>query len=540
MLSVPGPIGEQHMSTARPEIIQRSFKVSRWIHKYLGLFLVLFLMWMSISGVLLNHPELISGISVPRWLIPSQYHLKNWNRSAMINLVFSTKDPRVAFAAGKAGVWKTVDAGESFTPMADGFPASPYYRKTKSIFLLEDPIRALFAGTKGGLFVNDLRDEAWRPMPLGAWHEEVVKIFRANDRIVVFTPSRAYASPVHSSDFNFQEVSLMREEPGPQVSLIKLFFDLHDGKAWGLPGKLLFDLAGGTLFFLSISAFYTWYFPWQRRRNKRSILLTHPTSRKVFKTLFKYHLKIGIWVCVMLLIMGGTGLFMRPPLLAVIARGNIPAGYYPGLLPTNPWHQKIHNALYDGVEDRILIQATDGLWLGPADFSAPFQRQELDIPVFVMGATVFEPYGSNGFLVGSFNGIFHVERGTGKPIDILTNLEVSNVSPTRPSANMVTGYFKTPAGEEFICTHKQGVLPVGNADARGRFAMPPELQSDFRMSLWNYLFEIHNGRFFKDLVGFFYILIVPVGSLLFLSITLSGIYDWLLLHVFRKRAPLKR
>jgi hypothetical protein len=37
------------------------FKISKWLHKYIGLVLLLFLMWMSISGVLMNHPELISG-----------------------------------------------------------------------------------------------------------------------------------------------------------------------------------------------------------------------------------------------------------------------------------------------------------------------------------------------------------------------------------------------------------------------------------------------------------------------------------------------
>lgn len=56
------------------------------------------------------------------------------------------------------------------------------------------------------------------------------------------------------------------------------------------------------------------------------------------------------------------------------------------------------------------------------------------------------------------------------------------------------------------------------------------------MPLWNYLFEIHNGRFFKDLVGDWYLLIIPLGSLLFILITLSGVYDWLYLRVLRKRS----
>jgi len=51
------------------------------------------------------------------------------------------------------------------------------------------------------------------------------------------------------------------------------------------------------------------------------------------------------------------------------------------------------------------------------------------------------------------------------------------------------------------------------------------------MPLWNWLFEIHNGRFFKDLIGEWYILIVPLGSLLFVLITLSGVYDWIHIRI---------
>jgi len=36
--------------------MKRFFHISRWLHKYVGLLLILFLMWMSISGVLMNHP----------------------------------------------------------------------------------------------------------------------------------------------------------------------------------------------------------------------------------------------------------------------------------------------------------------------------------------------------------------------------------------------------------------------------------------------------------------------------------------------------
>jgi len=131
-----------------------------------------------------------------------------------------------------------------------------------------------------------------------------------------------------------------------------------------------------------------------------------------------------------------------------------------------------------------------------------------------MGATVFEPYGDGGYLVGSFNGIYHLERGSGRAFDLLTGLPAGQVSSVRPGDTMVTGYFRTPEGEEFITAqfitaHEQGLLPVGDVKPRGRFAMPSEMAGGYRMPLWNFLFELHNGRMFKDLIGDWYIAFHP-------------------------------
>ena len=510
--------------------------LSKWLHKYFGLFLILFLMWMSLSGVLLNHPDIISGFSVPGWLVPDQYHIRNWNRSALTQLVYSQHNPDIAYAGGKQGVWKTTDGGRSFHPLRDGFPESRYYRKTAHIFLLEGETPLLFAGTNHGLYVCNLSNEKWKPVSLGSEPEPVRKILQAKDSLLVFTDSHAYQSPLPPQALLFKPLRLARTSHEKQVSLVRLFFDLHDGKIWGLPGILLFDITGLILFFLSVSAFYSWYYPWKRKREKSKQKVKRPRSlRRLFKWFLKYHLKLGIWTAGIMLLIGGTGMFMRPPLLAALANGNISAFWYPGPLPDNPWDQKIHNALYDAVEDRILIQATDGIWAGSPGGAQVFQKIDLQVPIFVMGATVFEPYNEGGYLVGSFNGIYHRQRAAGKSIDILTGREAQEISSVRPGDKMVTACFTTPQGETFINTHYQGILPVDNAQLRQRFAMPEELESDYRMPLWNYLFEIHNGRFFKDLIGTWYILLIPLGALFFILITLSGVFDWLYLNVFRKR-----
>ncbi len=512
--------------------MQSIFKISKWLHKYIGLVLLLFMIWMSISGILMNHPGLISKISVPAWLLPPQYQIKNWNRSALVDLVFPRENPDTAYLAGKQGIWKTIDAGQTFTPFANGLPNSDYYNKTKDLLLLEES-NQLLAGTDGGLYVCDFNDGIWQAIELGEERIQVVKILNIENQLVAVTPSGIFLSPIKNNSFNFKEARLIRQEKEERISLVKLFFDLHDGKVWGLPGKLIFDATGLIIIFLSLSAFYTWYFPWQRKRNKDSVLLANPNSRRLFKFMFKYHLKIGIWIFAILLIIGGTGFFMRPPLLVALANGSIPASLYPGFREHNPWEEKIQNALYDAVEDKIILQCTDGFWVSKS-FHEPFVKSEIPAPVFVMGTTVFEPYGTGGYLVGSFNGIYHLDRETQKAIDMLTNKEAKNVSPMRPGDYMVTGYFKTPGGKEFITNHEKGLVAINGAADESFLNMPEEMTTNPKFPLWNYLFEIHNGRFFQDITGKFYILILPLGSLLFVLISISGLYDWLFLNVLKK------
>ena len=57
-----------------------------------------------------------------------------------------------------------------------------------------------------------------------------------------------------------------------------------------------------------------------------------------------------------------------------------------------------------------------------------------------------------------------------------------------------------------------------------KFLLFPWEKKDLRQ---DYVFEIHNGRFFKGILGEWYILLLPLGSLLLVFITMSGVIDWL-------------
>lgn len=523
--------------------MRRLFRTSRWLHKYVGLVLILFCIWMGGSGILINHPHLIRNIAVPAWLVPPQYHVRDWSRGALRCAVFSRRDARVGYVGGILGVWRTDDGGRTFEPMREGFPQSYIERQVASLVLDERTAGdRLFAATRGGLYVCDLRTGRWRRVTLEneqvvPWeHRAVLRLVRVGDDLLALTDSHVYRASLADRPPVFADVTPARVGDGPRrVSLVKLFFDLHDGKVWGLAGRLLFDLMGLAIVFLSVSAFYVWYAPWRSRRRNAPNPPTLPRPH-LYRWMVKYHFKIGIWTAAVLLVIGSTAVFMRPPLIALLADGAVPRAAYPGRLPDNPWHERIHNALYDPVAQTLLIETTDdGFWRGPADFSRPFARADFRAPIFVMGTTVLEPYGQGGFLVGSFSGIFHVERDTGRAIDLVSGRPAGHVSRFRPASLMADGFLRLPDGDEFVATHHRGLIPLAGVRREGRFPMPVEMAREFRLPLWNYMFELHNGRIFRDLVGVFYALIAPLGSILFVLITLTGIYDWCYLKLTSHR-----
>ena len=491
----------------------------------MGLFLLVFIVWMSLSGMVLNHPELIRNVSAPHWLIPPQYRIENWNRGALRTAVFSERDPNLGFLAGSQGVWRTRDGGMSFERLAIGFPVSEIGRQTSSLFLDELHGR-LIAGTRDGLFTWRLGGDRWSPVVLPVAEARIYKLLRVGTDLLIVTPSHLLRWPLTAPASSISVAALTASvDPQETIPLVQVCFDLHSGRLWGLGGRLLFDFAGVVLIFLSLSAAYLWYWPW---KVQRAIRRRQPVkgSNPLYHGLLKYHLKLGIWLAVLLLAIGGTGFFMRPPMIALLAFGRLPAELYPAPLPKNAWHDRFRNAVYDAARDRLLIEATDGFWQTTGDLTQPLQPVAAPAPVFVMGTTVMESEVGGRLLVGSFSGLLQVDPQINSVVDVLTGQDACLVSRIKPAETMVAGYFELPDGEAFVVDHYRGLLAMGGKDLCGRFQMPTEMVKQFRLPLWNFLFELHNGRIFRDLIGPWYALILPLSSLLFVLMICSGVYDW--------------
>ena len=517
-------------------MFRRVFAVSRWVHRYLGLVVFLYLILEGITGVLLNHPTLIAGFSVPRWMVPASYHIEDWNRGSLRTIVFSEQNPSLGYLGGSEGVWKTTDGGVTFEPMASGYPCSRADRRTNHLLLLEDDSSArLFAATRNGLFACSLQDEAWRRVTLSEAAEEVLKILRVEDRLVVLTDSGAYESSLGTgpSAFTFRPVHLDRNESGEkeEIPLVMLMFALHGGEIWGLPGRLLIDTVGIGLVFLSVSAIYIWYFPRARRwfpRGPGKVRRGEMIKRRIYRWLYKYHVNVGIWTMAFLVLIAGTALFIPPsPLVLLAIRTKMPRQYWPGTLPSNPWHESIGSAAYDPSRGELLIEAKGDLWRGPADFNAPFTKDESRPPVGPMGTNVMEVVADGALLIGSFSGLYECSPDGGPVIDLSTGKPRDPSELRGPFGRWPTaGYFQTPADEKFVTTQEQGIIAIGEAQLDGRFRMPEAMVHGYRMPLGSFLHEVHNGRIVRDWTGSGGFLIPVLGAMSLLVVSFTGLYDW--------------
>ncbi|MBN2706503.1 MAG: PepSY domain-containing protein [Deltaproteobacteria bacterium] len=502
------------------------FRYSRWVHRYIGLLGILILAYfilMGVSGILLNHRGLISGYSLPVKLMPPSYRYRNWNRMALRDVVFSTRNENLVYAGGREGVWVSADGGRQFRKLERGFPVSAYLQDSGCLLLVEEGSETrLFAGTRSGLYYCDpnAADPQWESVAeKGLRGEQVVSLLQVKNRIFAFTSSCCYAAKVTAASPQFS-----RHELAPpavcesRISCFLFLLTLHDGSLFGLPGRLLVDGVGLALIFLCASALYIWFVPWRKRQ--------FPGRRKkarFYQFFYRYHLKIGIIGAFFITVIALTGMLIWKPIQPHIIRHTLPAFCYPAERSANPWQGRIDKAAYLAEEGQLLLATRDGFFVGPVENRGNFTPLASRLPV--RHATVLKPLAKRQLLVASFtNGLYLWERACDR---------VSKLHRSR-GRTMVTAAAVRAGEPLFWTSYEHGLTPLAKM-ADLPFTMPPALAEAGRISLWSFLLGLHNGHLFQDLLPAHW-WIVQIGGLLLLLTTLSGTYDWFYRKGFFKKA----
>jgi hypothetical protein len=497
-------------------------KFFRKYHKWPGLIFTLFILFFAVSGIILNHRELLSSFDINRKLLPKNYSYRNWNLAAVKGQEKISPDTILLY--GNIGVWLTDRTYREFNDFNQGFPKGIDNRKVSSVSFSRSA--GLYAGTLFGLYRYDRPYKKWREVTLPVTEKRIVKVLPVGDTLLVMT--RSFLLRYTAADgFSHAEVLPVPagEDDDGKASLFKTLWVIHSGEIYGTIGKLIVDLVGISFIIICITGLIYFFMPYilKTMRNEAK-------SRMKGFNLFslRWHNRLGSWLVIFLLLTTMTGMFLRPPLLIPVASARVGKIPYTEMDDPNPWFDRFRDILYDPSLHRFLVATSEGIYYSDDYMQSPLKRFEVQPPVSVMGINVFDRTGPGQYRIGSFSGIFSWDPAKNLVIDDITRtpyVETGNGgSPF--GAISVAGYIRTSDSADLIFDYGGGVIALN-----GRVkmtAMPEKIISASPISLWNACLEIHTGRIFEPFLGNFYILIVPVIGLSAVFIIITGFFSWYL------------
>lgn len=503
------------MSSAKNKI-----KRLKKYHKWPGLIIAFILIYYAISGILMNHRELISGVDVNRNILPANYHYKNWNLAALKGSENISQDSILIY--GNIGIWLTDSSKQNFNDFNKGFDRGIDKRKVYDVH--QSSSNNLYAATLFGLYAFDKNINQWQKFELQTDIDRFVAVISKGDSIIAMNRSYIFVGKDHGIHTTFKKIQLKAPSGyEKKVGLFETVWQIHSGEIFGLPGKLFVDFMGILVIILSVTGIVYFFFPKLIKRRKQK----QKETKKLVNTIrwsLNWHNKIGGWFIPFLVILALTGMFLRPPLLLTIARANIPAIKYTHLDQTNPWYDDLRDIMYDYHKETYLLAGYNGIYQLKTLKSTP-RLFPVQPPVSVMGINVFEKFDHNSYLVGSFSGLFLWNPTNGGVYDFISKAPYRNNSSGRPFGTYaISGLIKGNNKQLYAVDYTHGVFELGKHESFPR--MPENIRKSSPMSLWNLSLEIHTGRIFHFLLSDFYILLVPLTGIVTLIVLISGYLIW--------------
>jgi hypothetical protein len=489
-------------------------------HKWLGIIFGLIILTYVFSGIVLNHREALSFIDVNRKLLPKQYRYQNWNNAAVKSTLKVSPDSILVY--GNIGIWMTDSSFLDFADFSNGFPKGIDNRKTFQ--MIKTIGNRLLAGTFSGLYTFNYKENKWISVTLPVREKSIVDIIQKQDTILVLTRSLLLKTTDLKS-------FIVTQLPPPEnydnkAGLFKTFWVIHSGEIYGTAGKIIVDFAGLVFAFLTITGFIVFVNRIVLKKNRKPDEV-RVRLKNTNKWNIKWHNKLG-WIALAVLILNTTtGMFLRPPLLALIGNSRVGKIPYTELATPNPWFDQLRRIYYDKETGRFIVITMDGLYYSDDNFNTELKQFMFQPPASVMGVTVFEKLDSCRYLVGSFEGLFEWNSLSGEVFDYIKKQKYTAPSDAgRPIGDfLVSGFTRDFKNEEYYFDYDQGAVNINRLQS---FAVLPEkVIRNTPMSLWNVALEIHTGRIYQSVIGDFYVLVVPLTGLIVLFILISGFIVWL-------------
>lgn len=472
-------------------------------HRWFGLVLSVFMLVFCVSGIILNHRQLFAGCEVSRSLMPSAYHIKNFNNgiikgSIKINHRISKTPSDSILAYGYGGVWLTDAEMKSWKDFNKGLPKNVDGRNIRNIVQTKNG--EIWCAAMMDVYRFDGKE--WKMFPLADKEERIADITLTKDStsIIAMTRSAVYEISGKKTDAANKKTDVLRKIIGqpegfvPEVTLFKTVWNLHSGAFFGLAGRLVVDAIAIVLIILSITGIILFILPYRIRRQKR--LQAREKMLKLGKQMVfnaKWHNKLGYTTIILTLWLAITGMCLRPPLMIPLAMNKTTEKVKDG----NVWHDKLRAIRWDAAEGNWVVSTSEGFLRVDEHFcQKPVLLDKKQSPkISPMGVNVFESDGKGGWLIGSFSGMFRWNPEKNLIVDYFTGKANQGKSMIPISSSLVSGYSKDFfGGKEVIFDYSKGAN-------LGETASTPELLSATPMSLWNVALELHVGRCYSPLLG---------------------------------------
>ncbi len=440
-------------------------KKSTWRrqHKWLGIIVSVIMMMFCVSGILLNHRQLIKDVNVSRTYLPSRYEYHNWN-GGLLRGTLACGDTVLLYGSG--GIWQTTTTASSFSDFNQGLPQGADYRQIRN--LVQTRQGDLVAVSPFGLYRRK-GHAAWCKMDVAPdngdrWTD--VAVF--GDTLVALSRSAAYvALPPYTS---FRCISLQAPAGhDARPTAFRTVWLLHSGQLFGTAGQLVADAVAVVLALLCVSGLVFWL---------------RPKHRALLQTTLRLHDVLGRRTIVLTLLIALTGWCLRPPVMIALVTAKLPSLPGTTLDSDNPWNDKLRAIRHDDTTADWLLSTSDGF------FSLDLTRSTTKAiaaapPVSVMGINVLQKNSEGKWLCGSFSGLYVWDRQQGTATDYFTG----EPAPKKVGA---------PFGKKAIAGISQDFkAPVVAEYYEGtNFAPQPASMNRLPMSLWNVALEVHSGRLF--------------------------------------------
>lgn len=445
--------------------------------------------------------------------MPGDYHYKNWNLASIKGFLPINDTEMLAY--GNVGIWKTNQNFTEFSDFNAGFPKGIDYRKIFCMISAEN--NRLFAGTLFGLYEYSVKNAAWQKIALPIDNQRVVKLLEHDNNLIILTRSEMWEMPLKGvTTFKSIDVPATEDHSG-KAGMFRTLWVIHSGEIFGLTGKLIVDMVGLSVIFMTITGFFYFFLPKFAKKIKEN---SRKKLQRLNRKTINWHTLIGVYGIPILIVTTLTGMFLRPPLLIPIANKEMTA--IPGtiLANENVWHDKFRDMVYDSTTNEFIISTSEGfIALDRNSKSSVTRKLQAQPPVSVMGINAFEHLGDANYLVASFSGIYKWDMLNGTTTDIITGLPVTGQSEGNPFGSVaVAGVYMKDKQLLAFMDYGAGWMNLGLKDKPEM----PAVISKQPVSWWNVALEIHTGRIFAFLIGDFYILYVPLMGITVLLILITG------------------